>query len=107
YLAYQDAIFVLNKSINVMRELKITKQTAEDKPKRLSKKQVQELNLIGHIEQVVEQSENSKLSVAFYKNVKPHTDYIGQMLELTPVQAMLISLFVFMAAICLYLRECH
>ncbi|MEG2190965.1 MAG: ATP-binding protein [Bacteroidales bacterium] len=77
-----------------MRELKITKQTAEDKPKRLSKKQVQELNLIGHIEQVVAQSKDSKLSGTFYRNIKPHTDYIGQMLELTPVQAMLISLFI-------------
>lgn len=77
-----------------MRELKITKQTPEDKPKRLSKKQVQELNLIGHIEQVVEQSKYSKLSVAFYKSAKPHIDYIGQKLELNPVQSVLISLFV-------------
>lgn len=77
-----------------MRELKITKQIAEDKPKRLSKKQIQELNLIGHIEQVVEQSKDSKLSVTFYKDVKPHTDYIGQKLELTPAQAVLVSLFV-------------
>lgn len=77
-----------------MRELKIKQQTAEDKPKRLSKKQIQQLSLIGHIEQVVEQSKDSKLSVTFYRDVKPHTDYIGQKLELTPAQVVLISLFV-------------
>lgn len=77
-----------------MRELKITKQTVEDNPKRLSKKQIQQLSLIGHIEQVVEQSKDSKLSATFYRDVKPHTDYIGQKLELTPAQSVLISLFV-------------
>lgn len=76
-----------------MEKLATKSKNALTKSKKLSQNQSNKLTLIDHIESVVEHAENSKLSVEFYKNVKVHADYIGNKLELNPVQSLLISLF--------------
>lgn len=70
------------------------KNNGAQKSQKLSKTELQKLNLIGHIEQIVEQATGSKLSKEFLKKVQPHTDYIGERLELTAMQSVLISLFI-------------
>jgi len=76
-----------------MKPLKLSEQKETSKKTR-ARKQTVLLNLIGHIEKIVDQAKDSKLSTEFYKTVKPHTDYVGKALDLTPVQSILISLFI-------------
>lgn len=76
-----------------MRQLEITPQNETCKKANRRKQEVT-LDLMGHIEKIVDHAKDSKLSADFYRTVKIHSDYVGKTLELTPVQSVLISLFI-------------
>lgn len=75
-----------------MKRLNVTQQaTAEEKTTQAEPKR---LNLLTAIEQIVELSEGSNLSEEFFVKARRYVRYVAKKLSLTPVQAVLFSLFV-------------
>lgn len=79
-----------------MRQLKITKK---EEPEALTAKGAEvdakkRLNLLSAIEQIVELSEDSNLSDEFFREAKRPVAFVAKKLSLTPIQAVLFSLFV-------------
>ena len=74
-----------------MKRLNVTQQATEEKTTLTEPKR---LNLLTAIEQIVELSEGSNLSEEFYVKARRYVRYVAKKLSLTPVQAVLFSLFV-------------
>ncbi len=74
-----------------MKRLNVTQQATEEKTTLAEPKR---LNLLTAIEQIVELSEGSNLSEEFYVKARRYVRYVAKKLSLTPVQAVLFSLFV-------------
>ena len=74
-----------------MKRLNVTQQATEEKTTLAESKR---LNLLTAIEQIVELSEGSNLSEEFYVKARRYVRYVAKKLSLTPVQAVLFSLFV-------------
>ena len=74
-----------------MKRLNVTQQATEEKTTLAEPKR---LNLLTAIEQIVELSEGSTLSEEFYVKARRYVRYVAKKLSLTPVQAVLFSLFV-------------
>ena len=51
-------------------------------------------NLLGHIEKVIELSENSELSNEFFKKAKPHIDFVKNALQLSDMATVFFAFFV-------------
>lgn len=79
-----------------MRQLSITKK--EEQEAVASKGTVADakkrLNLLSAIEQIVELSEDSNLSDEFFSKAKRPVAFVAKKLSLTPIQAVLFSLFI-------------
>lgn len=74
-----------------MKRLNVTQQATEEKT---TLAELKRLNLLTAIEQIVELSEGSNLSEEFYVKARRYVRYVAKKLSLTPVQAVLFSLFV-------------
>lgn len=75
-----------------MRPLNIT-NTKEPSPNETTVRRRKAVTLIEHLEIIIEEAENSKLSKEFYKKIKRHTDFIGDRMGLSATQVVLFALF--------------
>jgi hypothetical protein len=74
-----------------MKELNITSKNDEA---AFQAKTVRKLTILTAIEQIVELSSGSSLSDEFFGNAKRYIKYLSKRLSLTPMQAVLLSIFV-------------
>ena len=76
----------------ITRQSKQT-QTAEVPQEKPQPKRRKALTLLSAMEEIVERAEDSKLSDEFFKEAKRPIAYVGERLELTPAQNVLLALF--------------
>lgn len=75
-----------------MRQLSITKQVGEEEERK--EIPLGELNLLNAMEEIVELSAGSKLSDEFFARADKYVSFVAERLELSPMQAVLLSVFV-------------
>jgi SpoVK/Ycf46/Vps4 family AAA+-type ATPase len=87
-----------------MRKLNIAKNKTEKQ--NIESKSGKKLNLLGHIEKIVELSVDSKLSDEFFDKARPHINFVNRRLHLNDIQSVLLSHFIDRSAdSCILIRE--